>query len=621
MCGIAGIISLNNNQINTKLFEAIKKTKNLQNHRGPDNFDYFQNDNVALFSNRLNIIDLSSNANMPMVDKNTGCVIVFNGEVYNFKELYSDLKDFNFESRSDTEVVLKSYIKWGVNCLKKFNGMFAFAIWDPRKNKLFCARDRMGIKPFFYRKINNTFVFASEIKPLLLNNSNNSNDKIIYNYLMNGVYDHSKETFFKDIYQLTQGCYLDVSKSKIQIKTYWRLQDKIKENEIKQYKDAKENFLYLLEDSIKLRLRSDVPVSLNISGGLDSLSLMYLINKINNGQKNIKSFNFHFDTKENEESYYAKKISTDLGWQTEYIKISSNEIPYLTEKCMYFQEQPFPGLPTLGKFKTCQQSSLQGSKVILEGQGGDEIAAGYPYVFGSYIQDLMKNNKLSNVKDEIFNFAKINNISVNQAFLIIKNGINSYNRNGVSADGTNSVNMDIFNNDFIQKYDDFNNDEDLFESNLLNFQHKDLFKTKLPRILRSCDRASMAFSTELRVPLLDHRIVEMMFFLKNEFKINNGIQRYIYRDAIKEITNINLLNLPKRPVVDPQLMWFKKDLKDWILDIINSDLVKEMPYFNYKKVKSIYNNYIIDNNVKNSVFIWQIISMYYWQKTFIKKGI
>lgn len=224
MCGIAGIISLNNNQINTKLFEAIKKTKNLQNHRGPDNFDYFQNDNVALFSNRLNIIDLSSNANMPMVDKNTGCVIVFNGEVYNFKELYSDLKDFNFESRSDTEVVLKSYIKWGVNCLKKFNGMFAFAIWDPRKNKLFCARDRMGIKPFFYRKINNTFVFASEIKPLLLNNSNNSNDKIIYNYLMNGVYDHSKETFFKDIYQLTQGCYLDVSKSKIQIKTYWRLQ-------------------------------------------------------------------------------------------------------------------------------------------------------------------------------------------------------------------------------------------------------------------------------------------------------------------------------------------------------------------------------------------------------------
>lgn len=621
MCGLAGLISLKKNHFDKKLFDALLKTRNLQKHRGPDNFDWFQNTNIALFSNRLNIIDLTPNANMPMMDEKTGCVIVFNGEVYNYKELYSELAEYNFKSQSDTEVVLKSYIKWGSKCLSKFNGMFAFAIWDPRVKKLFCARDRMGIKPFFYRKIKDHLLFSSEIKPLLLENKKIPNEKVIHNYLVNGVYDHSEETFFKDIYQLKQGCFLEVENSRINISPYWKLNHKTNNQQIKDYTNSKEYFLYLVEDSIKLRLRSDVPVSLNISGGLDSLTLMYLINKINNGQKNIKSFNFYFDTKTNEEKYFAEKLSSDLKWNTKYIKISASEIPALTEQCMFYQEQPFPGLPTLGKFKTCKYSKLNGSKVILEGQGGDEIAAGYRYTYGSHIKDLIKENTIGEIKNEIFKFSKLNNLNIREVFSIIKNGIKSFENNGYSADGTKSINHNILNNDFLNKFNDNEvYDFQLFDKNLKNFQYKDLFFTKLPRILRSCDRASMAFSTELRVPLLDHRIVEFMFNLKSEFKIKNGIQRYIYREAIKEITDIDLLNLPKRSIVDPQIIWFKKDLKDWIFDIINSSIFREMPYFNFKNIKSIFQNYISDNTVNNSVFIWQIISIYYWQKTFFSKG-
>ena len=163
---------------------------------------------------------------------------------------------------------------------------------------------------------------------------------------------------------------------------------------------------------------------------------MYLINKINNGQKNIKSFNFYFDTKTNEEKYFAEKLSSDLKWNTKYIKISASEIPALTEQCMFYQEQPFPGLPTLGKFKTCKYSKLNGSKVILEGQGGDEIAAGYRYTYGSHIKDLIKDNTIGEIKNEIFKFSKLNNLNIREVFSIIKNGIKSFENNGYSADGT-----------------------------------------------------------------------------------------------------------------------------------------------------------------------------------------
>lgn len=631
MCGIAGIFDTNLSSMpKEKIGPIVKNMVNAIKHRGPDDDGVYCTHGVGLGASRLSIIDLSSQGHMPMLDEETGNCIVHNGEVYNYKELIEEMGLSNFKSQTDTEVVLKAYAKYGGDCLKYLNGMYAFSIWDAKNKRLFCVRDRIGIKPFFYALHNGVFYFASEIKSILrCGVPCIPNLKIIYDYLAYGVYDHSGETFFKNIKQIPPGHSLTVgSDSLCHLKKYWDISSDLEANanftlpSSKRYDLIGERFMDLLTDSIRLRLRSDVPIALHASGGLDSTFMMATINRVNKGQGSLKAFSYFFRDARYDEKPYVQELTDKLGWKVNgYIRLSPQEIPELFREAIWHQEQPFPGILTLAKHKLIKESIPFGAKVILEGQGGDEIAGGYQYYMGPYIMDLIKQGQFKLALQEISTFGKQNNISTRKSFAKILAAIVAYYRLRRSADGTSFVKIHCLNRDFLNAEKHGISFPKPFKSNLLNMQYRDILYTKLPRILRSCDRASMAYGRELRVPFLDYRLVEFSFSLPGHAKIQGGTQRSFMRKSLKPFFSSEIIDMPKRAVVDPQREWLKGPLANWVRDIIFSDSFRSREIFNQKAVKKEYSDYCKRQFNQNSFHLWQWVSLELWYRKFIDSNV
>lgn len=627
MCGIAGIFDHSQSQIPKKAMERLLKSM-VQSikHRGPDDEGVYCEGGVGLGSSRLSIIDLSPLGHMPMKDEDTGNWIVYNGEVYNYKELKGLLGLRGLKSQTDTEIVLKAYAKYGVECLKYFNGIYAFCIWDAKKRQLFCVRDRLGVKPFFYTFHKNVFYFSSEIKGLLsCGVPCQPNMQTIYDYLVYGVYDHSEQTFFQGIKQLPPGCYLTVEGDRVVVTRYWDICASLENSaqlvsgDLQEYVVAGERFLEILKDSLRLQLRSDVPIAVHVSGGLDSALMMAALNKLQGGQGSLKAFSYYYGEPKYDERPFVEELVKKMGWDVEYHQLSPAEVPALAQEAIWYQEQPFPGVITLAKHKLIKGSHLFGAKVILEGQGGDEIGAGYQYVFGAHILDLLQNGQSEIALQEINAFGRQNGLSAEQSFTKVINGLAAYYCGGRSADGTQFVKPHCLNPDFLQIYhhqlEDFPRP---FKSNLLNMQYRDILHTKLPRILRSCDRASMAYGRELRVPFLDHRLVEFAFSLPGRVKIQNGVQRFFIREAFKSFFPSQLADLPKRAVVDPQRKWLQTSLREWAQEILSANSLKELGIFNQQQILkeyAEYKKYPEDANL-NSFHVWQWISLGLWYQTF-----
>lgn len=594
-------------------------------HRGPDDSGIYCDQGVGLGASRLSILDLSLSGHMPMSDEQTGNWIVYNGEVYNYKELKQSLSLRDFKSQTDTEVVLKAYSKYGRDCLKYLNGMYAFCIWDSKNKRLFCARDRLGIKPFFYLFRNNIFYFASEIKSILqCGIPAKPNMKIIYDYLVYGVYDHSEETFFEGIKQLPAGHSLTIEPGCFALNKYWDISSNLESSDksllrkADKFDSAGEQFMVELTDSIRLQLRSDVPIAVHVSGGLDSTFIMAAINKTSRGQGSLKAFSYYYGDNTYDEKPFAEELMKKLDWKVEsYVQVSPCEVPELFQEAMWYQEQPFPGIPTLAKHKLIKETRQFDAKVILEGQGGDEIGGGYQYFFGPYILDLINKCRFRLAMQEIYAFGRQNGISTKQSFTKVANSIAAYYRLGRSADGTPFVKTHCLNPDFLHAQRHTIDFPKPFKSNLLNMQYRDIMYTKLPRILRSCDRASMAYGRELRVPLLDYRLVESSFTLPGGVKIQNGIQRVFMRQVLKSFFPHKLADMPKRAVVDPQREWLKGPLNKWVKDILFSDSFRGRSIFNHNQIEKEYVKYSTKNINLNSFHLWQWLSLELWYRTFI----
>ncbi len=384
MCGIAGIIGKAENRE-----QVMQQMLNKQHHRGPDAQDSWQDDLVILGHNRLSIIDLHPSANQPMHSACGRYVIIFNGEIYNYKELKQQLrKGYDFKTQSDTEVIIAAYKKWGQNCLHQLNGMFSFAIWDKEDKKLFVARDRFGVKPFYYAVSEGNLYFSSEIKTLWAAGIPKEKNMAVWaKYLAYGSYGLPNETFWKNIQQLPGGHYLDIAIQKeskfkaasIQPILWYHFIERIKITPQLELKELKENYLSLLEDSIRLRFRADVPVGFNISGGLDSSTLLALVNQAFPTNKSIEAFTF----------YTGHPDYDELPWVQEMIQLTNNplntcllqseEVPALIETVSYFEDEPFGGFPTLAYSGIFKKAREKGILVLLDGQGMDESWAGYDY--------------------------------------------------------------------------------------------------------------------------------------------------------------------------------------------------------------------------------------------------
>ena len=555
MCGLAGVVGKTNDAVLSKMLLE-------QKHRGPDNTSVWIDSGIQLGHNRLSIIDLSEESNQPF--GNERYILVFNGEIYNYLEIKTELKDFSFKTNSDTEVLLAAYEKWGRECLNKLNGMFAFAIWDKETNTLFAARDRFGVKPFFYTISNNVFYFSSEIKALFKAGiKKEPNDKVWANYFAYGTYGFPNETFWKGIHQLPGSHYLTYSKEQLKINKWYYFEEEVKKHLTTKltYNEAKDIYFYLLKDSIKLRFRADVPVGFNVSGGVDSSTLLALVNE-QKAAKDIKAFTFYTNDKRYDELPWVEEMINITQNPLEKVLLTSKEVYELSKKISFHQDEPFGGIPTLAYAKIFERARSKGVLVLLDGQGMDEQWAGYDYYSSSENKNVIQGVTSSPFKENVL---------------------------------SNEIKQ-ILNKPIYPQY---------FEDDLLNKQYRDLFYTKIPRALRFNDRVSMASSTELREPFLDYRLVEFAFSQPKEYKIKDRVQKKMIRDIVSEYLSKSISYAPKRPLQTPQREWLGEDLKAEVINVIN--IIEKSNYnnwFNIKEMKKELELYI--KGEKDSSFhIWQ----------------
>ena len=607
MCGIAFCNSdkIDTNSVTKKIISNIK-------HRGPDNEGILHFDNFTFGSCRLSIFDLSENGNMPMVDKSGRYVIVFNGEIYNFRELKKRFK-IKTKTNTDTEVLLELYILKKEFCLEFINGIFSFIIFDKKDKSIFCARDHVGVKPFYYIQDDENFIVSSELRPLVEIKKTSFNLSEIKSYLITSFYDYGENTFYKDIKQLQPGHYIKyyIDERKFSIKKYWDLKTFANDTNLKEEEQLIDEGFNLFKNAFKLQINADVQIGLNLSSGIDSQMMLHFIDSINGGQKNIIANSFFYKENQFNEKPELEKIANSINWKVNFFEITSDDIINNFDKTLNFQEGPFPGVPTIAKSLLIQRAYSQNQKVVLEAQGGDDIAGGYRYIYGGYMFDLIRKKKFIKIISELYQFKKMENESLSSTIKLILQSFKAINGGGISADGSANINLKVFNKNFFKITDKKN---EIFEaispikSYLNKIIYRDIFYTKLQRILKSCDRASMMHSKELRVPILDKNIVEFFYKLDPKYKIKNGNLRYLYRMIFQKKFNQNGFT-KKIYVSDPQVKWLKNELFDWAFQILADKDTYHDGIYNTKNLLNHFENFRKDDSIKNSNMFWQALCL------------
>ncbi|MFW5607290.1 MAG: asparagine synthase (glutamine-hydrolyzing) [Campylobacter hyointestinalis] len=558
MCGISGVINKNNNQIN---IDEIKKINDTIAHRGPDDEGFYLGKNFAFGHRRLSILDLSAEGHQSMSYLER-YIITYNGEVYNYLEIKNELlKDgYIFHSHTDTEVILASYDRWGEKCVEKFNGMWAFAIYDKEKNIIFCSRDRFGVKPFYYIQVKDRFVFGSEIKQLLPYTEAMANKEILIDYIIAGFVDHTNKTFFDGICKL-QGSHnliYDLNSHKFEIKRYYEIEiDDVIANQ------SLENSINLYEKelnrSIDIRLRSDVLVGTCLSGGLDSSSIASLAAKKYNKNGGIKFNAIHAKSieKSTDESEFAKIVANSANLNLNIVESQTKDFMDYINEVIYAQEEPFGEPSIFMQYFVMQKAKEIGCKVMLDGQGGDETLLGYERYYPAIYIDIFKKDgflaALKGMKDSNKNNSKMNIKKV--AIYVFGTLISSLRKLEYKRRTS-----------FMKKYKNnfgFLNIISKSYLNIFNLQKQEIERFNLPALLRYEDKNSMKHSIEIRLPFLDYQTLNIAINISSRYKIKDGWSKFILRQIIGKI-------LPQEVVWRKNKFGFNAPDNIWLRSIENS---------------------------------------------------
>ena len=576
MCGIAGIITQNQSIINPVV---LKSMADALAHRGPDGEGFWTNkqNTIGLAHRRLAIIDLSENGAQPMHYLQRYS-IVYNGEIYNYIELKKELQKvgYTFTSESDTEVILAAYDYYEETCLQYFDGMFAFAIWDEKLQILFAARDRFGEKPFYYFTDKNVFAFASEMKALWAAGIDKAvENKTLLNYLALGYVQNptdKSQTFYKNIFSLPPSHYalFDRKEMQLSINRYWDI-DKQYTQAISE-KEAQHKIEFLLKMSVSRRLRSDVPVGSSLSGGLDSSSIAFFINQMlsnKNGSDNFKTFSAIFPGFEKDESVFIKEVSQQLKFKNFTVTPSAEQLITDFEKLCFHQEEPFPSSSIFAQYKVFELAKANGVKVLLDGQGADEIMAGYHKYVHWYLQELVGRYKYFAARKEKQHLRK-NNIPFKWGAKNIIAMLLPFHA---------AITLEK------KEYKKIIHNTDLSKSMISNLQGREwesIYKptvTKLndilyfntmnnglEELLRYADRNSMAHGVEVRLPFLNAELVEFIFSLPSKYKINQGYTKWLLRKAMEnKLPDPIVWRTDKIGFEPPQKRWMQNDgFKDYL---------------------------------------------------------
>lgn len=542
MCGIAGILSFNK-PVETDSLQRMIVT--LQ-HRGPDGEGIWINENqtVGLAHRRLSIIDLANTGKQPMHYANDRYTITFNGEIYNYIELKKKLQEhgYTFQSTSDTEVLLALYDLKKEEALQELDGMFAFSIWDKKENILFCARDRFGEKPFYYHINDSYFAFASEMKALFeLKIPKKVNPKKVYDYLLYAILEDpfdKSSTFYTSIQQLEPTHYMIVKPDKqIVKKKYWDINrnNQLVINE----RDAISQFRDLFTTSIERRLRSDVPVGSSLSGGLDSSSIVMLIDRIKKEKSIQKTFSARFLNFAKDEGAYMKMVIDHSTVEPHFVFPTADSVIQNFQTISYHQEEPIASASVAIQFEVMKLAKDNGIKVLLDGQGADELLAGYQLFWNTYLNQLYSGNR-SKFRSALSAYAQLHHKTPIKKNIEFK--WRSYHNASFAAVSKikNTFKSPLssyflgIHPDMVTHYRRERNPIPKINS-LKEHLYFFLMKRGLNELLRYADRNAMANSVEVRLPFLSHKLVEFVFQLPDEFLLQEGWSKYILRKSMENV--------------------------------------------------------------------------------------
>jgi asparagine synthase (glutamine-hydrolysing) len=535
MCAILGVFSLNHRVSNHTVVSMSESMK----HRGSDNSQFWSNadENVVVGHRRLSIIDLSSTGVQPMISYNSRFIIVFNGEIYNYQELAIELEKTGVKGdwKSDTRVLLEGYSTFGNDFLQKLDGMFAFVIYDVVEHSFFCARDRFGEKPLFYTIDNGCFYFASEIKAFWsINLRKQIREEALFDYAYSNSVTNGEEleyTFFEDVFKLKPGETMRVSENgsyfNLRKKKFWELA--IPNKSSLSYNDAKDSLNDLLKDSIKLRLRADVPIGVSLSGGVDSSLIGALIKELSDIEQ-ITSFSARFRDFGKDEGRNIALINEVLKYANVSIYPTEDQLIDDFDRICFHHDEPFRSTNMYSQYKVMATAAHYGVKVMLNGQGADEIFAGYWFYREAYYNQLKNLDKLQYEKMRIIDPGVFNDTSGNIMSRLIKHAPKIAQEMKYIKEFLNGFRYSKnFQRDFFHKHkhriNKFDNRKSLKETMISHINNG-----LLEELLRYDDRNSMAHTVEVRLPFLDHNIVEFALSLPDDFLINSGMGKYILRD-------------------------------------------------------------------------------------------
>lgn len=626
MCGINGILYFNSymsGEDSRSLSGIISKMNSEISHRGPDGEGSYINYPVCFGHRRLSIIDLSENASQPMFNEDKTVVIVYNGEIYNYRELITDLKNKGhvFRSKSDTEVIIHSYEEYGTECVRKFNGMWAFAIYDFKKNIFFASRDRFGVKPFYYYTDNKCLIFSSEIKAVLkAKNISEANHGKVFDYLAYGYKTNNGDTFFSNINELKPSHSIVRDNSQLKILKYFDLNE-VSETGIN-YKDASDNLKNLLEDSVRIRFRSDVPVSILLSGGLDSGIIASitnsLIEKHEITEPDVSSFSAVFPGFKYDESVYIKEISNNCNRINSYLLTPDfNHLRDTIDNFVYGMGEPVFSTTSFAHYMLMKEIRSRNIKVILNGQGADEAWCGYGrYITGYYLSDLLLKNpglfigEFRDVSDKMkFSYTFVL-LQLMKSFLSRRTG--SYLRSAYGEKIFNCLTTDFRKNN--SGY--FKNPEYgvLSANKLAEFMKYNIQYQGFNQILHYEDHSAMQNSVEIRSPFTDYRLMTLAFSLPVNYKFENGITKKILRELFKK-------RLPDSVINNHIKTGFMTPFDDWLNsasgnifanEIFNSESFKKTSVWDSEKIKRKFK----EKNRHPDFPFWRIINTVLWKNAY-----
>lgn len=629
MCGIAGIKIADSNRGETiRLW--LQAMNGLQAHRGPDGEGLWVHDggDVGFAHRRLKIIDLTPAAAQPM-QTDSGLVITYNGEIYNYIELRQELGLERFRTTSDTEVILRAYEKWGEDCVTRLRGMFAFAIWDEKNAKLFCARDRFGIKPFYYTTNGQGFFFSSEIKALLPFVDAVSTDHSGLKDYFAFQFTLGAKTLFRDVEQLLPAHTLTVKSGSLQIRKYWEVQYDLDWFHTKRYFEEEVHNLVL--DSVRVHLRSDVPVGAYLSGGLDSSVVASLARRVQK-EGDFHAFHGLFSAgTEYDESQYARAVANFGNMELHEREITSSDLIASIRKVIYHLDNPVAGPGSFPQYMISKLAS-EHLKVVLGGTGGDEIFGGYVRYLISYFEQCIKGAIEGTMHSGNF-VVTYESIIPNLASLrSYKPLLQDFWKEGLFAERdkryfrlinrANGLSKEI-NWELLEPYSAFETFKEIFwGSNVGRESYFDImthfdFKTLLPALLQVEDRVSMAHGLESRVPLLDHPLVELAATIPSNIKFENGELKHLMKTSFRQDLPREVWERKNKmgfPV--PLSIWMQGELKDFIEDIFHSDSARHREYLS----PDFDIQTMMAQEGKFTRKVWGLLSLELWQQEFHDKA-